>query len=183
MLGTVRSYGRRTTLAVMALIRVFGLGLVMLLPLSVFGATNEPAGGARVPEAKKAETVPLVELRGRVVCVAEEMHRLYGAGLPTGHEHLYGFRTSEGKYYTLLRVRFSEAMFSDQRFREKELLIKGRVFPGAQILEPAVVRSIRNGVICDLYYYCDVCDIQSVAPGLCECCQGPTELVEKPLGE
>jgi len=33
----------------------------------------------------------------------------------------------------------------------------------------------------DIYYYCDVCDIQAVAPGPCECCQGPTELVEKPL--
>ena len=67
--------------------------------------------------------------------------------------------------------------------REKELLIKGRIFPETQIFEPATIRSIRNGIVHDIYYYCDVCDIQAVAPGLCECCQGPTDLIEKPLRE
>jgi len=133
-------------------------------------------------EHKPAETpVPLVPLRGKVVCLSEEMHHLYQAPLSTGHEHLYGFRTHDGKYYTLLRTKFSEALFSDARFREKELLIRGRIFPESHIFDPAVIRSIRNGTIYDLYYYCDICDIQAVAPGPCECCQGPTELLEKPL--
>jgi hypothetical protein len=150
-----------------------GCWLLLLLitgTMHALGATNEVR-----PDAI------LVEIRGRVVCLAEEMHQRHEAALPTGHAHLYGFKTQDAKYYTLLRTKFSEALFSDPRFREKELLLKGRVFPNSQIFETTTIRSIRNGVVQDIYYYCDVCDIQSVAPGPCECCQGPTELVEKPL--
>ena len=43
------------------------------------------------------------------------------------------------------------------------------------------IKSIRNGVVHDLYYYCDICAIESVSPAECACCQGPVELVEKPL--
>ena len=132
-------------------------------------------------EAGKAEATQQIELRGKVVCLPEEMHKLHKADLPTRHEHLYGFKTEDGKYYTLLRTRLSEALFADNRFRERELLLKGRVFPQTQIFEPTTIRSVRNGVIQDIFYYCGICDIEAVAPGVCECCQGPTELVEKPL--
>jgi hypothetical protein len=43
------------------------------------------------------------------------------------------------------------------------------------------MKSIRGGVVYDLYYYCDICAIKTVAPGPCVCCQAPVELVEKPL--
>jgi hypothetical protein len=122
-----------------------------------------------------------VQLRGRVVCLPEEMHRLYQAGLPTKHEHVYGFKADDGKFYTLLRTKYSEALFADARLREKDLLLKARLFPAAQIIEPITLRSVRNGVVQDLYYYCDVCSIKSVSPEPCSCCQGPVELVEKPL--
>ena len=71
-------------------------------------------------EHKPAETpVPLLPLRGKVVCLSEEMHHLYQAPLSTGHEHLYGFRTHDGKYYTLLRTKFSEAreILAKERFQ------------------------------------------------------------------
>src|SRR2546422_856404 len=35
-----------------------------------------------------------MELRGRVVCLPEEMHRIYQTDLPTNHEHIYGFKTT-----------------------------------------------------------------------------------------
>jgi hypothetical protein len=149
---------------------------LLLVPAVVFATTNDPPQGP-----KSSSPVPLLELRGQVVCIPEEMHRLYQAGLPTNHEHIYGFNTEDGKLYTLLRTKFSEALFADPRFRAKHLLLKGRTFSGTQVFETTLIRSIRNGVVYDLYYYCDVCDIQTVAPGPCECCQGPTELVEKRL--
>src|SRR5260221_9811271 len=94
---------------------LLSLGLLML-PLAGLAATNE---------MQSAATIPLVEVRGRVVCLPEEMHRLYQAALPTAHEHVYGFKAENGKYYTLLRTKYSEALFADARFREKELLLKG----------------------------------------------------------
>jgi len=151
--------------------------------------------GAAVLTGVAAETVPSpqdqptvrapatseIQLRGRVVCLAEEMHRLHRTDLPGSHEHLYGFKATNGMFYTLLRTKFSEALFVDKHLHEKELILKGRLFPSTQIFEPTTLRSIRNGVVYDLYYYCEICNIQMVAPGKCECCQGPVELVEKPL--
>jgi len=140
----------------------------------------------RVQNASSAQTNYLagrqeMELRGKVVCLPEEMHRIYQSDLPTNHEHIYGFKTTNGVYYTLLRTKLSEALFADQRVREKELLLTGTVLPKSQIFDVTAMKSIRNGVVCDLYYYCDICAIRTVAPGPCVCCQAPVELVEKPL--
>jgi len=153
----------------------------LVITLAGQGQTNSaPQDPKSLPRNEASESTS-VELRGRVVCLPEEMHRFYQADLPTGHDHIYGFRTSDGKYYTILRTKYSEALFADERFRQKELLLKGRIFPRTQIFEPMTIRSIKDGVVQDIFYYCSVCDIETVAPGPCECCQGPTELVEKPL--
>ena len=122
-----------------------------------------------------------MEHRGKVVCLPEEMHRLYQTDLPTNHEHIYGFKTTNGIYYTLLRTKLSEALFADQRLREKELLLTGNALPKSKIFDVTAMKSIRAGVVYDLYYYCDICAIRTVAPGPCVCCQAPVELVEKPL--
>ena len=148
------------------------LVLAVVWPLAGEPRPNEAPGTAKE-----------VELRGRVVCLAEEMHRLYQSELPTRHQHSWGFKTADGKLYTLLRGKYSEAIFLDERVRRKELTVKARLFPGTQILEVTRLRSVKNGVVQDLYYYCDVCAIKAVSPEPCACCQGPVELVERPLGE
>jgi len=154
--------------------------MALFVRTAIAGSGAEPANAKNV-DGKAAETTEQTELRGKVVCLAEEMNRLHGASLPTRHEHIYGFKTEDGKYYTLLRSKYSEALFSDKRLHTKELLLKGRLFPNSQIFEPMRLRSVRNGVVHDLYYYCAICAIDAVSPDVCDCCQGPTELVEKPL--
>ena len=135
--------------------------------------------GATPPaEEQKAQEV---ELRGKIVCLAEEMHTHYKVELFGNHEHLYGVKTEDGKYYTLLRTSLAEALFVDERLHEKDLVINGRVFPKTQLLEVTRFLSIRDGVLHDLYYYCDTCYIRTVAPGNCDCCQAPVVLIERPL--
>jgi hypothetical protein len=124
-----------------------------------------------------------VQMRGRVVCLAEEMHRALGALLPTRHEHLWGFKAEDGSCYTLLRSRYSEAIFLDERLRAKDLAIKARLFPRSHVIEVSVIRSLRDRKVMDLYYYCDVCAIKAVSPEPCACCQGPMELREEPLSD
>lgn len=126
-----------------------------------------------------AEPAREIDVRGRVVCLAEAMHQAYGFALPGGHEHLWGFKSVEGKYYTLLRSKLSEGLFVDERLRQKELIIKGRAFPGTLIIAPVYLRSVKEGRIFDVYYYCDICAIKTLDPGECMCCQGPVELVEQ----
>ena len=146
------------------------LFLVLILCLS--GAT---------PPAEKP-TPAAVELRGRIVCLAEEMHAHYNVERFKTDEHLYGVKTETGEYYTLLRTALAEALFTDARLHEKDLLLKGRVFPKTQILEVTRFSSIKAGVVHEIYYYCDTCYIRTVAPGDCDCCQAPVVLMERPLG-
>ena len=68
-------------------------------------------------------------MRGRIVFLEEEMQKSFGAAVPATHEHLYGFKTLDGKYLTLVRTRSSEALFADKRLLEKELILIGRTFP------------------------------------------------------
>lgn len=124
-----------------------------------------------------------MELRGKVVCLPEELHRLYGTELPTAHEHVWGFKTDEGELYTLLRTHYSEALFLDETLREKELILKAKLFPESRVIEVTRIHSFHDGQEYDLYYYCDVCSIKTVSPEKCLCCQGPVHLVEKPLSE
>lgn len=124
-----------------------------------------------------------VELRGKIVCLAEEMHTHYKVERFNKRDHLYGVKTEDGKYYTLLRTSLAEALFVDERLHEKDLVITGRVFPRTQLLEVTRFLSIRDGVLHDLYYYCDTCYIRTVAPGSCDCCQAPVVLIERPLNK
>lgn len=155
--------------------------LTLAIAIAHFAVAAEPPRETTTNVSRGAQTIQEMELRGKVVCLAEEMNRLHQTNLPARHEHLYGFKTEDGKYYTLLRSKYSEALFSDKRLLEKDLLLKGRLFPNSQIFEPMRLRSVRNGVVHDLYYYCAICAIDAVAPDVCDCCQGPTELIEKPL--
>ena len=122
-----------------------------------------------------------VKLKGNILCLVEEMKTLYNVELDGEHQHLYGFKTDEDKYFTLLQTPLSKALFVDKRLHEKDLIINGRVFPNSQLLDVLCFMSIRDGVVHELYYYCDTCYIRTVAPGNCDCCQAPVVLMEKPL--
>ena len=141
-------------------------------------AADEPKRGATPEKPKGGVAARESQLHGRVVCLPEAMHELFGTDLPTKHEHLYGFKTTDGTFYTLLRTKWSEGLFVDQRLREKELILIGKVLPKTQIFDMTAMRSVRNGAVFDLYYYCDICAIKTLDPGPCMCCRGPVQLKE-----
>ncbi|MBU6399386.1 MAG: hypothetical protein KGS61_03630 [Verrucomicrobia bacterium] len=157
------------------------LGGVALL---VAAAPALPAGGAisAAPGPNGgASSGREVQLRGRLVTLSPASGPVARGSSHADRAPRLGFRTVDGKCYRLLRTRYSEALFVDSRLREKELLLKGELEPGQRTFDVMSLRSIRNGVVCDLYYYCAVCAIKAIAPGPCMCCQQPVELVEKPL--
>ncbi len=43
--------------------------------------------------------------------------------------------------------------------------------------------TVRDGKLFRVRYYCDVCNIESLEPGRCVCCQRPTELQEIPADQ
>jgi hypothetical protein len=90
------------------------------------------------------------------------------------------FKTESGGIYTLVSNRMSSALFIDTNLQAKTLLLKGRVWPERKFEVTGNVRSIHDGRIHELYYYCDVCVIKGIDPGPCMCCRDLVVLVEEP---
>jgi hypothetical protein len=118
--------------------------------------------------------------RGHIVNVMEGKRRTNDPAPVVTSGPLWGFKTKEGRTYILQRGKFSEAIWLDERVRARELELRLRLSPKSPAAEVLALRSVKDGVLQDLYYYCDVCAIKSVSPEPCYCCQGPVELVEKP---
>ncbi len=118
--------------------------------------------------------------RGRIVNVVEGQRQTNDPAPVVTSGLLWGFKTKEGRTYILQRGKFSEAIWLDERIRNRELELRLRLSPKSPAAEVLALRSVKDGVLQDLYYYCDVCVIKSVSPEPCYCCQGPVELVEKP---
>jgi len=162
---------------------IFWLGGLVLVLVAI-AAVNMDGQNTETVESQSASggyVAKEIRIRGHLVCLAEAMHDLYRADLPTDHEHLYGFKTTDGTFYTLLRTNLSEALFVDERLHQKTLIITGRIFPKTHLLEAIRLQTVHDGVLHDLYYYCDTCAIRAAAPEDCVCCQAPVELVEKPI--
>lgn len=129
----------------------------------------------------KYKDLTKVKVRGRVVCLHEELNRQYGMNMPTDHKRVYGIKASDGTLYLLLENNLSGAIFKDERVRDRELVLTAWLFPKSNILDIVSMKSIKDGVLCDLYYYCVICAIRTATPGPCMCCQDDVEFVEKPL--
>ena len=162
--------------------RIFWLGglVFALIVVATANMENQNTETAESQSSTGTGRAEEVRIRGHLVCLAEAMHDLYRADLAADHEHLYGFKATNGEFYTLLRTNLSEALFVDERLHQKMLIITGRTFPKTHLLEAIRLQSVRDEVVYDLYYYCDTCAIRTAAPGDCVCCQAPVELVEKP---
>jgi hypothetical protein len=74
----------------------------------------------------------------------------------------------------------SMALFTDTNLQARTLLLKGnmRSGPASDFEVTGNLRSIRDGKVHELYYYCDICAIKGSDPGPCACCREPVHLVE-----
>jgi hypothetical protein len=147
------------------------------------GALSLPvraAGSGQASDEKNDETKN-VSLRGRIVCLTEEFEKLYQATPDCDNRgHVYTLKTADGKLYPLLPVDTAAAVWMDERFRQRELQVTGRIFPQGSFIEVFRLQSWRTGKLHDLYYFCDVCMISTHKPGPCECCQDPVQFRETP---
>lgn len=107
-----------------------------------------------------------------------EVVKLEGRVSPRGTNLI--FQVTGGEAYQVVRNNMSEALFVDTNLLSKVLVLTGKT--NSHSFEvTGNLRSIKNGKLHELYYYCDICSIQSSLPGLCQCCREPSVLVEEPV--
>jgi hypothetical protein len=89
-------------------------------------------------------------------------------------------KTESGPHYRLKRTSPAEALFVDTNFLSRILLLTGKV-QDKSFEVTGNLRSIKNGKVYEVFYYCDICSIASSVPGLCQCCREPSVLREEPV--
>ena len=108
-----------------------------------------------------------VELKGRVVPIP-------------GTTNLQ-FRVESGPAYKLLPSRDARAIFEDARLHSKTLLVKGRVHAKDSAFEViGNLHEVRDGRLYEIYYYCNICSVETSFPGPCVCCREDVVLQERP---
>lgn len=143
------------------------------------GALSLPAQAQ--DKAALVEEAHDVSLRGRVVCLTEELDKRFNV-VPDCDKrgHVYSLKTGDGKIRPFLPTDTAAAVWMDERFRQRDLQVTARCFPGTDFIEVIKFQSWLNGKLHDLYYFCDICYITASKPGACECCQEPVEFRETP---
>ena len=96
----------------------------------------------------------VVTLRGQVVDLNVLLKKQHKVDIAAKAEPVWVLKAVDGKLFTLLKTRRSLALFDDPRLRGRALIMKGRVFPGTQVLEVTFIQSVRKGVVHDVFYYC-----------------------------
>lgn len=84
-----------------------------------------------------------------------------------------------GKSYTVGGDEFTRGQMADPLLNGREIELEGR-FAGAHF-DAARIFTLKNGKRFKATYWCDICSIRTHMPGLCMCCQAPTELQELPV--
>jgi hypothetical protein len=141
--------------------------VALLICVSVSAAAfAEQDTAARPPD--------LTVLRGRVFCLETPK------GCANGADFI--FEASDGGRFEFLATDPATAIFTDPRVRQRELQLVARLHNGRE-LEVIRVRSYREGKLHDIYYFCEVCNITTYAPGPCPCCRDELELRETPVSD
>jgi hypothetical protein len=139
------------------------------------------AAASPLPSLQATPSPRNVSVRGRIICLTEELARLYEVVQDCDDRgHLYAIRTAPGDTYPLLPVDSAAAVWMDERYRQLELNIVARIFPQGPHLEVIKYQCFKDGRLYDLDYFCDVCMISTHKPGPCECCQDPVVFRERP---
>ena len=146
---------------------------------------EDDASPTDTPAAPKRTEPRPFRARGAVVCLFEEIERVHGAGIDTQHAHVFAFRVAsdeQTRYYPLLPTEQSKALLTDERLRAYELILSGVLYAEGDALGLSGWRGVRGDILLDVYYWCEVCSIRGIDPGLCACCQEDVILREKELG-
>lgn len=130
-----------------------------------------PADGAgQGPREFRGKVVPLADV------LASQGIKLDADAGPTSLVLV----ADDGRIYPLVKDAGSRMFHKDARLRNRPMALTGQLAKGSELLQVVSVRSVKNGRLHDVFYWCDVCAIKTFEAGVCDCCGAPMELRETP---
>lgn len=137
-----------------------------------------PAGFSADESSKKP-----TYFTGQVVPLKDLVEKI-GSKLDADAEPVWLALVSEkGEIYPLIKDEGSRMFFKDPTLLKRPMRLTGKLLPKSSLLQVLEVRSLKNGKLHDVYYWCDICSIRRYEKNICDCCGGPMELHEDPLPE
>lgn len=122
---------------------------------------------ATLPAFGQIEGKPLSVLQGRLVSAAGE-----GPILRMPNKD---YALSAGTSYLFHALQ-------DKRLANREVRVEGIAEPQGTFKVQKFF-TVRGGKLYRVRYFCETCNLEALEPGLCVCCQQPTELQEIPVRE
>lgn len=90
-----------------------------------------------------------------------------------------GLKAAGDKIYPLKKHENVDALFGEKRLQTREFRLTLRKDEASSPwYELVKSQFVRGGKVYDFYYFCDVCNITTHAPGICLCCREQTEYRE-----
>ena len=119
---------------------------------------------AAEPAARAQESKPAPPLQGKLVQLAR------GPALRV-----------KGRDFPLTTVRtWHLNPLKDKRLAGREIRVEGD-WAADGTFRVSQFYTVKGGKLYRVRYFCEVCNIESLEPGDCVCCQAPTELQEIPV--
>ncbi|MBI3465932.1 MAG: hypothetical protein HY000_23185 [Planctomycetes bacterium] len=119
-------------------------------------------------------------LRGRVVWMAEALHRRFGIETDAdAAQSLVALETADGELHPIVKDFRGRAFHMDPRLHKMDLELVVRQFERSPMVQVIGVYSLKPDGKYEVDYWCEICAIPMYEPKLCECCQAPNELRER----
>lgn len=163
---------------------LFGAALLAAFALGQDQGRSNPSADKEPAPSHQEAKFRVVTLRGKVVSYRKALEERLGVKLvESKSEGSLCLATEDGAVLPLWPSDAAQFFYDDPRNLGRSVQITGRQYPDAPGLFALDVRSIKDGVLHEIYYWCDICSIKMFRWQQCECCQGPIELREHPVGE
>lgn len=161
------------------------LALWFALGLSGCGEPNSSTelNPSILPDATK-EAPTTIELEGKAVLLGDAVRAKTKLELADpAIDDVVAFETNDGRLLPILPTESGLFFYRDPAVRNRPMRVKARVREGLAALEIIDRVALVDGKPHEIYYWCEICSIRMYHKKDCECCQGPTELREHPVGE
>ena len=89
----------------------------------------------------------------------------------------------DGRVYPLLPTETARFFYQDEQMQRRPMELGVRLDDRSQTIDLIDVHSVKDGRLNEIYYWCEICAIKRYQKKTCECCQGPVEVREHPVGE
>ncbi len=89
--------------------------------------------------------------------------------------------TDDGTLYTLVKDDESRILFLDAELRKRTFRLTAVKVAGSQMLQVKKVQTIKEGIVYNVDYWCEHCQLAAPEPGRCVCCGAIVALRELPV--